>query len=121
MANVKTLVDEIELKDLEDGSVLRVRVESCSELGNHGKPGLQIHWMGNIVNFETNTGERINYQAKKAGGAPMLLESSSWLAHQDQFIKIYWVTGTPPKAKVEVKSRTTDTPVVKEYDLPFSF
>lgn len=121
MAKENTLLEEIEVKDLEDGSVLRVRVESSTELGNNSKPGIQMFWMGYIVNFEPNIAERWNYQAKKAGGGPLLLEDKSWLAHTDQFIKIYYVPGTPPKARVEVKSRTTDNPVVKEYPLPFSF
>ena len=119
--NEKKLIEEIEVRDLEDGSTLRARVESCTELGNNSKPGLQVHWMGYIVNFEPLIAERWNYQAKKAGGGPLLLEDQSWVAHKDQFIKIYFVPGTPPKARVEVKSRTTDTPVTKEYDLPFSF
>src|SRR5882724_9541984 len=119
MANQKTLLDEIEVRDLEDGSSLKVRVESCTELGNQSKPGLQMYWMGYIVNFEPLIAERWNYQAKKAGGGPLLLEDNSWLAHNDQFIKIYFVPGTPPMARVEVKSRTTDNPVVKEYPLPF--
>lgn len=121
MANETKVLDEIEVRDLEDDSKLRVAVVSCTELGNFGKPGLQVHWMGYIVNFEPNVAERWNYQAKKAGGGPLLLEDKSWLAHQDQFIKIYYVPGAPPKARVEVKSRTTDTPVVKEYALPFAF
>lgn len=121
MANQTTPIEEIAVKDLEDGSVLKVNVVSCTELGNNSKPGLQVHWMGYIVNFEPNIAERWNYQAKKAGGGPLLLESNSWLAHTDQFIKIYFVPGAPPKARVEVKSRTTDSPVVKEYPLPFSF
>src|SRR5438045_576630 len=119
MANEKTLIEELEVKDLEDGSVLRVRAEACTELGNQGRPGIQLHWMGYIVNFEPLIAERWAYQAKKAGGGPLLLEDHSWLAHEDQFIKIYFVPGAPPKARVEVKSRTTDTPVVREYDLPF--
>jgi hypothetical protein len=121
MANQKTILEEFEVKDLEDGSVLRVRVDSCTELGNQSKPGLQVYWMGNIVNFEPGIAERWNYQAKKAGGGPLLLEDQSWIAHTDQFIKIYYVPGAPPKCKVEVKSRTTDNPVVKEYPLPFAF
>ena len=121
MANEKTLIEEFSVKDLEDGSALRIEVVACTELGNNGKPGLQVLWMGYIVNFEPNLAERWNYQAKKAGGGPLLLEDSSWLAHTDQFIKIYFVPGEPPMARVEVKSRTTDTPVVKEYPLPFSF
>ena len=120
MANQKTLVDEIEVRDLEDGSKLPVVVEECSELGNESRPGLQVHFLGYIVNFEPLIAERWNYQAKKAGGGPLLLDSS-WTYHTDQFIKVYFVPGTPPKAKVEVKTRSTDTPVEKEYALPFSF
>jgi hypothetical protein len=119
--NEKKLIEEIEVRDLEDGSFLRARIEACSELGNNSKPGLQVHWMGHIVNFEPLIAERWNYQAKKAGGGPLLLEDQSWVHHKDQFIKIYYVPGTPPKARVEVKSRTTDTPVTKDYDLPFQF
>ena len=121
MADQRTIIDEIAVKDLEDGSVLKVTVESCTEIGNNSKPGLQFYWMGNIVTFEPNLAERWNYQAKKAGGGPMLLEDKSWMAHADQFIKFYYVPGTPPNARVEVKSRTTDNPVAKEYPLPFSF
>lgn len=121
MANEKTQLDEVSLRDLEDNSKLTVTVLSCTELGNNGKPGLQVIWMGHIINFEPLIAERWNYQAKKAGGGPLLLENESWLAHKDQFIKIYFVPGQPPKARIEVKSRTTDTPVVKDYDLPFSF
>jgi hypothetical protein len=120
MANEKTVVDEIELRDLEDDSKLRVRVEACTELGNKSQPGLQVHWMGHIVNFEPLVAEKWAYQAKKAGGGPLLLEDKSWLAHADQFIKIYFVPGQPPKARVEMKTRTTDTPVMKDYDLPFT-
>ena len=118
--NTKTLVDEIEVRDLEDGSKLRVVVEECSELGNESKPGLQVHFLGYIVNFEPLIAERWNYQAKKAGGGPLLLDSS-WTYHTDQFIKVYYVPAATPKARVEVKSRTSDNPVVKEYDLPFKF
>ena len=42
MANEKTLIEELEVKDLEDGSVLRVRAEACTELGNQGRPGMQL-------------------------------------------------------------------------------
>lgn len=120
MPDEKTIVEEFEVKDLEDGSKLRIAVLACSELGNDGKPGLQVRYMGNIVNFETVTGERIDYQAKKAGGGAMLLESSSWVVHADQYVKVFYVPGTPPRARVEVKSRTSK-PLTKEYDLPFSF
>lgn len=119
MANEKTVIEEFEVKDLEDGSVIRVAAVACTELGNHSRPGIQILYMGNIVNFEPLHVERWAYQAKKAGGGPYLLESHSWAVHEDQFVKVYLVPGTPLKARVEVKSRTTDEPVVREYELPF--
>ena len=124
MANDRSRLDEIEVRDLEDGSSLKVYVETCSELGNQGKPGIQVHYMGYIVTYEPLVAERWNYQAKKAGGGPLFLEDKSWAVHQDQFVKLYFVpgsNGTAPKAKVEVKTRSADTPVVKEYALPFSF
>ena len=122
MANDKTVIEEFEVKDLEDGSKLRVTALACTELGNESKPGIQIHFLGNIVNFEPLICERWNYQARKSGGGPLLLDSS-WTAHTDQFIKVYFVPNPSgkPRARVEVKSRTTDSPVTKEYELPFSF
>lgn len=119
MPDTKTVIEEFEVKDLEDGSKLKVAAIACSELGNNSKPGVQIHYMGYIVNFEPLICERLAYQAKKAGGGPLLLESNSWMVHQDQFIKVYFIPGAPAKARVEVKSRTTDAPVVKDYVLPF--
>jgi hypothetical protein len=120
MANVKTLTDTIEVKDLEDGSKLRVEVFSCTEMGNESKPGLQMLYMGNFVNYEPVSAERMDYQARKVGGGPLYMEGSSWAVHEDQYVKVYYVPGTPPKARVEVKSRTSK-PVVKEYPLPFEF
>src|SRR4051812_7262576 len=121
MPEQRTPIDDIEVRDLEDGSSLKVHVEACTELGNKGQPGIQVHYMGYIVTFEPLIAERWNYQAKKAGGGALLLEDKSWMAHQDQFIKVYYVPGTPPKARVEVKTRSTDNPVSKEYPLPFAF
>ena len=51
MADQRTIIDEIAVKDLEDGSVLKVVVESCTELGNNSKPGLQLYRKGYIVTF----------------------------------------------------------------------
>jgi hypothetical protein len=119
MANQKTIVEEIAVKDLEDGSTLKVLVQNCTELGNQGKPGMQMIWMGNFVNYEPLACERWAYQAKKAGGGPLLLESESWIQHADQWIKFYFIPGTPAQARVEVKSRTSD-PVIKDYPLPFN-
>lgn len=117
--NEKTIIEEFEVKDLEDGSKLKVAALACTELGNESKPGVQIIYMGNIVNFEPLICERIAYQAKKAGGGAFLLESNSWMVHTDQFVKVYYVPGAPPKARVEVKTRSSDV-VTKEYELPFT-
>ena len=65
MANEKTVVEEIECRDLEDDSKLKVTVLACTELGNNSKPGLQVMWMGNIVNFHPLAAEKWAYDAKK--------------------------------------------------------
>jgi hypothetical protein len=121
MANVKTTLEVIELRDLEDNSVLRVQVDSCTELGNLSKPGVQLFYMGQFVNFEPFICEQWNYQAKKAGGGALLLSGYSWAVHADQFVKVYFVPGTTPLVRVEVKTRSMDAPVVREYSLPFRF
>ena len=120
MANIKTLLDEWSVKDLEDGSSLKILVESCTELGNNAKPGIQVHYLGYIINFEPNIVERWAYQAQKAQENVFLLEDYSWMVHEDQYIKNYLISGKPLKARVEVKTRSSQ-PVVKEYELPFEF
>src|SRR4051812_17386007 len=112
MANEKTTLDTIEVKDLEDGSKLTVTVVACTELGNNSKPGLQVHYLGYIVNFEPNIVERWAYQARKAKQDVYFIEDNSWNVHTDQFIRNYLVLGTPPKARVEVKTRSKASPVV---------
>jgi hypothetical protein len=119
MANVKTVLDEWSVKDLEDNSALRIMVESCTELGNNAKPGIQVHYLGYIVTFEPNIVEQWAYKAGKAGVTEYLLEDKSWLAHTDQYVKLFLVTGSPLKAKVEVKTRSSK-PMIKEYSLPFA-
>ena len=118
MGNVKTITDEWAVKDLEDGSSLTVTVLSCTELGNHSVPGIQVLCMGQTVNFEPNIVERWSYQASKAGLTDLLLSDYSWMAHEDQFVKNYLVLGSPLKAKVEVKTRSSKT-FSREYKLPF--
>lgn len=120
MANVKTRIDEWSVRDLEDGSSLNIAVDSCTELGNHAKPGIQVHFFGTIVNFEPLIVERWAYQAKKEGVTELLLKDKSWMAHEDRYIKIYLVTGKPLKAKVVVKTRSSED-VIKEYELPMVF
>ncbi len=117
MSNIKTVLDEWSVKDLEDGSSLKILVESCTELGNNSKPGIQIHYLGYILNYEPNIVERWVYQAGKAGVSEMLLEDYSWMVHEDQYIKNYLIIGTSLKARVEVKTRSSK-PTIKEYDLP---
>jgi hypothetical protein len=113
----KKLLEEIKVKDLEDGSNLRVEVYECTELGNEGKPGLQMISLGQFSNFEPVTAERWAYQLRKEGQSEKLLDSS-WTYHEDQYIKIYFLPGAPAKAKVVVKTRSSK-PVEKIYPLPF--
>lgn len=116
----KTLIDEIEVRDLEDNSVLRVSVYNHPELGNRGVPGVQILYMGHYVNYEPLAVERWAYQARKAGTDVLLLEDQSWIHYEDQFIRNSLVVGSPLKARVEVKTRSKASPVVREYELPFA-
>lgn len=118
MSNIKTVIEEWSVKDLEDGSSLNISVLGCTEMGNNGKPGIQVCYMGHIVNYEPLIVERWAYQANKAGVAEYLLTDYSWMVHEDQYIKNYLLPGSPLKVKVEVKSRSSK-PVVKEYVLPF--
>ena len=118
MANTKTIIDEWAVKDLEDGSSLGISILSCTELGNEARAGIQVCYMGYIVNYEPLIVARWAYQAGKAGATEYLLENNSWMVHDDQYVKIYLVTGPALKAKVEVKTRSSK-PVVKEYMLPF--
>ncbi|MBC7935755.1 MAG: hypothetical protein H7Y86_10435 [Rhizobacter sp.] len=118
MANNKTIIEEWSVKDLEDGSSLRISVVGCTELGNEAKPGIQVCYMGHILNYDPLAAERWAYQAGKAGHAEYLLKDHSWMVYEDQYVKNYLIPGTPPKAKVEVKTRSS-APVVKEYILPF--
>lgn len=118
MSNVKTVIEEWAVKDLEDGSSLKIGVVGNTEMGNESKPGIQVHYLGYTVNFEPVIVERWAYQAGKAGVTEYLLEDYSWMVHEDQYIKNYLVLGSPLKARVEVKSRSSK-PVVKEYPLPF--
>ena len=118
MANTKTPIEDWSVKDLEDGSALNISVIANTEMGNNGKPGIQVCYLGYTVNYEPIIVERWAYQAGKKGVTEYLLEDNSWMAHQDQYIKNYLVLGSPLKARVEVKTRSSK-PVIKEYALPF--
>ena len=98
---------------------MNITVVGCTELGNQSKPGIQVWYMGNIVNFEPLAVERWNYQAGKANVTEYLLADHSWTVHEDQYVKVFLLTGSPLKAKVEVKTRSSK-PVIKEYELPFA-
>ena len=119
MANVCTILDSIEVRDLEDNSKLTVLVQSCSELGNSAVPGLQVNYLGYILNLEPLQVERWAYLARKAGEDVMLLDDHSWNVHADQYIRNSLVLGDPLKLRVEVKTRSRATPVAREYALPF--
>ena len=119
MTNTKTPLDSFEVRDLEDNSVLRIHVEACTEVGNDGKPGIQVHYMGNIVCFEPRMAEQLAYRARKSGQNELYLEDRSWAVHADQFVKLFLELDAVPKVRVEVKTRSKQQPVVKRYDLPF--
>ena len=118
MSNIRTVIDEWSVKDLEDNSKITVLVESGTELGNNSVPGIQVLYMGNYITFEPNIVEQWAYKAGKAGVTEYLLEDRSWMAHTDQYVKIFLVLGSPLKAKVEVKTRSSK-PMIKEYPIPF--
>ena len=67
MANIKTMIDEWEVRDLEDNSSLKIGVASCTELGNKGVPGIQVYYLGYIVNYEPLIVEQWAYKASKSG------------------------------------------------------
>jgi hypothetical protein len=119
MGNIKTIIDEWSVRDLEDNSSINVLVENCTELGNRSLPGIQVLYMGNYITYEPNIVEQWVYKAGKANQTEYLLEDRSWMAHENQYVKIYLVTGSPLKAKIEVKTRSSK-PVIKEYPLPFA-
>lgn len=120
MTNVKTPVETLEVRDLEDGSTLTVHVESCTEVGNDGVPGLQVLFLGYIVCFEPRMAGKLAYQARKAGQSEVFLADRSWAVHEDQFVKLFLMLGTPPAVRVEVKTRSQSKAVVKVYPLPIS-
>ena len=119
MANIKTKIDEWEVKDMEDNSTIAVHIEHNSEMGNKGVPGLQVWCMGRIINYEPVQSERWAYEARKSGQTEYLLEGDSWMAYEDTFVKYFFIPGITPKAKVEVKVRSKNRSVIKEYELPF--
>lgn len=119
MANNKTIIEEWKVKDLEDNSSLGVQVFACTEMGNKSLPGIQIFYMGKYTNFEPIAVERWAYEAHKAGTDELLLTKQSWTYHEDRYVKIFLVTGTPLKAKVEMKTRSSKV-VIKEFELPFA-
>ena len=119
MANIKTKVDEWEVRDLDDNSTISIYVEHNTEMGNKSLPGIQVWSGGNIINYEPLHVERWAYAAKKANQPEYLIENSSWMVHQDTYVKYFLVTGKKLKAKVAVKVRSKDKEIVKEYELPF--
>jgi hypothetical protein len=119
MTNVKTPIETIEVPDHTDGSVLRVHVESCTEVGNAGVPGMQVLYLGNIVCFEPRMANLIAFSARSAGLDEAFLADRSWAVHEDQYVKLHLVLDTPPRVRVEVKTRSKKLPVTKEYPLPF--
>ena len=124
MTNIKTPLDEWEVRDLEDNTTLKIYVEHCTELGNQSKPGIQIWYtVGGgtyIICYEPLIVEKWAYQAKKNQTDVLLLEDKSWMYYENTFVKFYLVTGEVLKARVEVKVMSSEEVVIKEYDLPFT-
>lgn len=77
MSNMRTKLDEWEVKDLEDNSNLRIYVEHYTELGYQSVPGIQVKYMGNYVTFEPIGVERLVYWAQKARETEFLMEDKS--------------------------------------------
>jgi predicted RNA-binding protein (virulence factor B family) len=124
MSNIKTKIDEWDVRDLEDNGLLKIYVEHNTEMGNRGVPGIQVWYTvaggTSIVNFEPLHVERWAYQAQKQGTETYLIEDNSWIYYPDTYIKNYLVVGEKLKARVEVKVRSKNASVIKEYELPFS-
>lgn len=120
MSNQKTPIETFEVRDLEDNSKLSIHVEACTEVGNAGKPGIQVHYLGNIVCFEPLMAERLAWQAQKAGSNELFLADRSWAVHEDQFVKLYLVVQPTAQVRLEVKTRSMPKALVKTYDLPFA-
>ena len=123
MTNIKTKIDEWEIRDLEDNGMIRIMVEHNTEMGNRGVPGIQIWYTvaggTSIVNFEPVHVERWAYQAQKTGENEYLLTDYSWINQEDLYVKNSLVLGDKLMAKVSVKVRSKKDPIVKEYELPF--
>lgn len=119
MSNTKTIIEEWSVRDLEDNSAINISVINCTELGNQGKPGIQVIFMGSMINFEPSAVERWAYQANKTDSKEYLLADHAWMVYDDQFVKPYLLIEPTLKVKVEVKTRSSKI-ISKEYDLPFS-
>ena len=123
MSNIKTKIDEFEVRDLEDNGILRIYVEHNTEMGNRGVPGIQVWYTiaggTSIVNFEPLHVERWAYQAQKQNVQEYLIAENSWTTYENTYIKNYLIIDETPKARVEVKVRSKKAPIIREYDLPF--
>lgn len=121
MSNIKTKVDEWEVRDLEDNGLLRIYVEHNTEMGNNGVPGIQIYYpFGSIINYEPLHVERWAYQAYKQKTDTYLITDYSWMVYEDTYVKNYLILGETLKARIEVKVRSKAQSIIKEYDLPFT-
>jgi len=120
MSDEPKVIDEWSVRDLEDNSEIKISVvnTTATHIPHPTTPALQINYLMNTVTFDPFVAEQWAYKAKKAGVTEYLLEDLSWMVHDDQWVKFYLVLGTPLKAKVEVKTRSSK-PVIKEYVLPF--
>lgn len=134
MANITTLVEEWEIPNpnVSDGSnpgedrpaPIRILVTHHTEMGNFSLPGLQVHCDDSLIDYEPVLTEYWAYSARRLGKTEHLLEYLSWKEHSDTYIKFYLLTGNTLKdtlkARVAVKVRNQENPIIKEYELPFT-
>ena len=90
MVNKVETIDTWEVRDLEDNSIYKIEVENCSELGNKNQPGIRIKYYiggaGYYCIYEPWTGEKLAYEAKKAGGT-LVRKDKSWEKHDDLWLR----------------------------------
>jgi hypothetical protein len=119
MSNIKTKLDEWEVRDLEDNSSLRIYVESATELGNQSLPGIQVMYMGQFVTMNHWLWNDGHTRPIKQAKLNTCWKINSWMVYEDQYVKNWLILGSPLKARVEVKTRTS-RPKIREYVLcPF--
>lgn len=120
MANISTIVEDWLIDSPAEDPAIRVLVIHHTEMGNLAMPGLQVHCADSMVDYEPVITELWAHAAKKMGITEYLLEFLSWKEYAGTHIKFYLLMGDTPKARVAVKVSSNDTPIIREYELPFT-